>query len=240
MRDKRLESSLLEKDLGILVDSWTWVSSVPGSQNGQLCPSLSPGVGKDCPTLLCTMRFHLENQVQFWVHYKDIKHKEHLKEEYKDGEGSEGQDVLRAAGFVQPRAEELRGGLMAPAAPHREWRGSAELCCLWQQRQHGAVPGEGQAGARKRFFTREGWNGLPKAVGTIHWSSISVWTMLSNTGWSCVEPGRVGRDDTYGFLTIQDILILWFCLSLWIARAKTLSFKLTLSERIFECGLLWY
>ena len=27
--------------------------------------------------------------------------------------------------FVRPRAEELRGGLMAAAAPHREWRGSA-------------------------------------------------------------------------------------------------------------------
>ena len=35
-----------------------------------------------------------------------------------------------AAEFVQPRAEELRGGLMAAAAPHREQRGSAELCSL--------------------------------------------------------------------------------------------------------------
>ena len=32
--------------------------------------------------------------------------------------------------FVQPRAEELRGGLMAAAAPHREQRGSAELCSV--------------------------------------------------------------------------------------------------------------
>jgi len=31
---------------------------------------------------------------------------------------------------VEPRAEELRGGLMASAAPHREQRGSAELCSL--------------------------------------------------------------------------------------------------------------
>ena len=30
----------------------------------------------------------------------------------------------------QPRAEELRGGLMAAAAPHRVRRGSAELCSL--------------------------------------------------------------------------------------------------------------
>ena len=33
-------------------------------------------------------------------------------------------------GFVQPRAEELRGGLMVAAAPHRERRGSAELCSV--------------------------------------------------------------------------------------------------------------
>ena len=32
--------------------------------------------------------------------------------------------------FVQPRAEELRGGLMAAAAPHRERRGGTELCSL--------------------------------------------------------------------------------------------------------------
>jgi len=31
---------------------------------------------------------------------------------------------------AQPRAEELRGGLMAAAAPHRERRGSAELCSV--------------------------------------------------------------------------------------------------------------
>lgn len=31
---------------------------------------------------------------------------------------------------VQPRAEEVRGGLTAAAAPHIEWRGSAELCSL--------------------------------------------------------------------------------------------------------------
>ena len=33
-------------------------------------------------------------------------------------------------GVVQPRAEELRGGLIVAAAPHREWRGSTELCNL--------------------------------------------------------------------------------------------------------------
>jgi len=47
------------------------------------------------------------------------------------GKGLEGkvcEEQLRALGVL--RAEELRGGLMAAAAPHRERRGSAELCSL--------------------------------------------------------------------------------------------------------------
>jgi len=61
----------------------------------------------------------------------------------KDGEESGGQSVWGAVEgpqLVQPRAEELRGGLMEAAAPHRE------LCSLWQQQGlrewHGAVSGE--------------------------------------------------------------------------------------------------
>ena len=48
---------------------------------------------------------------------------------YKDGEGSwrGSGEAAEDPAFAQPRAEELRGGLMA-AAPHRERRGSAELC----------------------------------------------------------------------------------------------------------------
>jgi len=38
--------------------------------------------------------------------------------------------MAEVPGFVQPRAEELRGGLIATAAPHRERRGSTELCSL--------------------------------------------------------------------------------------------------------------
>ena len=32
--------------------------------------------------------------------------------------------------FAQHRAEELRGGLMVATAPHRQQRGSAELCSV--------------------------------------------------------------------------------------------------------------
>ena len=55
--------------------------------------------------------------------------REHPKEGHKDGEGSI-QCMAEAPGFAQPRAEELRGGLMAAAAPHRERRAalSSALC----------------------------------------------------------------------------------------------------------------
>ena len=47
------------------------------------------------------------------------------------GSGGQGvQGVAGGPGFAQPRAEELKGGLMAAAAPHREPRGSAELCSV--------------------------------------------------------------------------------------------------------------
>ena len=63
--------------------------------------------------------------------------REHPKGSYKDGVGSRGEDIRGMAEvpwFAQPRAEELRGGLMAAAAPHREQRGSAELCSLVTRR----------------------------------------------------------------------------------------------------------
>ena len=48
----------------------------------------------------------------------------------KDLEGKMNEELLEVPAFAQPKAEELRGGLMAAAAPHREQRGSAELCSV--------------------------------------------------------------------------------------------------------------
>ena len=48
--------------------------------------------------------------------------REYPGEGYKDAEGSKGQGVLGVAGvlwFLQPRAEELRGGLLAAYIPSR-------------------------------------------------------------------------------------------------------------------------
>jgi len=48
---------------------------------------------------------------------------------------------------AQPRAEELRGGLMVAAAPHREYRAALSSALKQQQRpreRHGAVSGRGR------------------------------------------------------------------------------------------------
>jgi len=52
---------------------------------------------------------------------------------YRDSEWSRWLDISGAAKapwFAQPRAEELRGGLMVAAAHHREQRCSPELCSM--------------------------------------------------------------------------------------------------------------
>jgi len=39
-------------------------------------------------------------------------------------------EQLRCLGVLSPEQSRLRGGLMAAAAPHREQRGSTELCSV--------------------------------------------------------------------------------------------------------------
>ena len=88
---------------------------------------------------------------------------------------------------------------MVAAPPHRERRGSAELCSVWQRQgprgRHGAVSGEGQLRVRERVCTRGwwAWNGLPRAAGTgpvlEFWECLDsalghrVW-ILSGAVWS--------------------------------------------------------
>ena len=87
---------------------------------------------------------------------------------------------------------------MEAAAPHREQRGSAELCSLWQRQglreRCGAVSGEGQLGLGTGAAPEGGGHG-PKCQ-----SSRSVWTVLSDIGldfgWFSLEPGA-GLDDPF-------------------------------------------
>ena len=66
--------------------------------------------------------------------HKDVKLLESSqKGTMKMGEDPESkvcEEQLRSLRCVQPRTEELRGGLMVTAAPHRERRGSSELCSV--------------------------------------------------------------------------------------------------------------
>ena len=78
--------------------------------------------------------------VEGWAsqYLKDIKILQSIQrravkvEKDLDGKTCKDQDQQAAElpWCAQPRAEELRGGVMAAAAPHREWRGSAELCSV--------------------------------------------------------------------------------------------------------------
>ena len=87
------------------------------------------------------------------------------------------------------RAEELRGGLMAAAAPHRERRGSAELCSVWQRQgpreRHGDVRGGAAGGEGKGLHHRTvGMERAAQGCGhsPVCWSSGSIWTMRSDMG----------------------------------------------------------
>jgi len=128
---------------------------------------------------------------------------------------------MRSGWFVQPGAEELRGGLMAAAAPHRER--SAELCSLWQRQgpreRHGAVPREGQWGlgtgsapegggygtacpgqwARPRAAGVQGASGQrSQMLGSDFW--VAPCWARSGTQWSVWVPSNSGYSMALKFL----------------------------------------
>ena len=79
--------------------------------------------------------------------------------------------MAEVRGCAQHRAEELRGGLMAAAAPHRERRAALSSALCDSDRAEGTawscVRG-GQLGVRDGGCTRRrwAWNRLHRAVGT--------------------------------------------------------------------------
>jgi len=92
-------------------------------------PALQPGQGGAAPSVLCGLTSSTGCSLGATVQEGHKAVREHPKEGQKDGEGSI-QCLAEAPGFAQPRAEELRGGLMAATAPHRERRAalSSALC----------------------------------------------------------------------------------------------------------------
>ena len=71
-------------------------------------------------------------------------------------------------GFAQLRAEELRGGLMAATAPHREWRAALSSALCDSNRPEGTAWSCIRGGLRERLCPGGwwAWNRLPRAVGT--------------------------------------------------------------------------
>ncbi|KAF4801076.1 hypothetical protein TURU_037207 [Turdus rufiventris] len=64
-----LESSAMERDLGVLADGKLNMSQqCPGSQKGQPCPASEARQGRDCPALLkfCQRRFGLDMRKRFF------------------------------------------------------------------------------------------------------------------------------------------------------------------------------
>jgi len=113
--------------------------SVPWRHHAQHCQWAREGLS----SALCCAASPPALGVVWVAQYKDIELLESVQRSVTMVENME-----QAPGCAQRRAEELRGGLMAAAAPHRERRGSAELYSVWHRQgpreQRGAVPREGQ------------------------------------------------------------------------------------------------
>jgi len=107
---------------------------------------------------------------------------------------SRGENTWRAAEvtwFTQPRAEELKGGLMVAVAPHMEQRGSAELCSLLtndRTQVNGMKLRRGMIRFTIRRFVTPGqwsWHRACQNSGSIRAKLLDKW---SDFWWSCVEP----------------------------------------------------
>ena len=71
----------------------------------------------------------LENSFRYHS-IKKIKLLERTMKVMKGLEGKMEKKQLRTLSLLSSEQKRLSGGLMVSAAPHREWRGSAELCSV--------------------------------------------------------------------------------------------------------------
>lgn len=107
----------------------------PGSPKGQAYPGVHQAQhyhqAREETVLLCSaLCGHTSSTGCSSGCHQTRRTKECPKEGYEDGKGLEGmmyEEQLRSFGLFKLRAEELRGRLMAAAAPHWSRRGSAEL-----------------------------------------------------------------------------------------------------------------
>ncbi|KAJ7412802.1 hypothetical protein WISP_94462 [Willisornis vidua] len=121
-----MESSAMERDLGVLVDGKLNMSQqYPGSQEGQPCPGghqgkhRQPVEGGDCPALLCAGVAYREYCVRFWSqqYKKLIKLLESFQRRAvkmeKGLEGKPYEEQLRSLGVFSLEKRRLRRDLTA-------------------------------------------------------------------------------------------------------------------------------
>ena len=88
-------------------------------------------------------------------------------------------------GCAEPRAQEMKGSLMAAAAPHREPRGRAELCSVtatgpggtaWSCVRGGTAGGQGMVLHQRAVGTEQ----PAQSSGHSPECAKSIWTQLSD------------------------------------------------------------
>lgn len=137
---ERLESSLVERHLGVLFDSkfnlsqqCTLTAKRVKCILGCSIPSSAPGHRRDCPALLCSVWPHLQRFVQFQVlqYKKDIETiREHLNKGtklVKDLEGKMYEEWLMSLG-LSPERRRLRG---VSSSLMRDVERQAPISPLW-------------------------------------------------------------------------------------------------------------
>ncbi|KAK4827430.1 hypothetical protein QYF61_017868 [Mycteria americana] len=173
--DERLESSPVERDLGVWVDGKLNMSqqcALAAKRFNCVLSCIKHSIGSRLrevivPLYTAVVEPHLEYCVQFWVpqYKKDIKVLEcvqrRVTKTVKGFKGKTYKEVLRSLGLFSLEKRRLRGAFIAVYASSRgAYKGEVLITSLW-------LLGKSRLDIRKRFFTEKvvgHWNRLPREV----------------------------------------------------------------------------